>query len=284
MSKPGFSRPGPVKCVLPLAPLVAVAVGIAMWKRAPERPEISEAPAVLSPAPSPATGRAENAEKIIIWAGKNDQPAEKTDPAPRMSDIKPESSVPTTPTPQYDLASVPVETTAPPVENPKPAKVVEDTPLPRLTSDAPRPSGDPPRPAGERKARVSNASSYDSYATMGFKTPSGNIHCRLQGSQNENRATPHLRCDILAINGPLPPKPRNCDGNWGQAFSIVHDAQRVQTMCSTDAVTDDLMQTLPYGATWQQAGFNCISKPSGLTCTNRSGHGFALSRAAQKIF
>jgi len=268
-----------------LAPLVAVAVGIAMWKRAPEQPEISEAPAVLSPAPSPATGRAESAEKIIIWAAKTDQPAEKTDPAPRTNDIKPESTVPTSPTPQYDLASVPVATPAPAVEEPRPAKV-EDTPLPRPSSETPlpRPPSDVPRPAGERKARVSNASSYETHAITGFKTPSGNIHCRLQALQNEGRATPALRCDILNVQGPLPAKPPNCDGKWGQAFSIVQDARRAETMCTIDTVTDDLMQTLPYGSMWQQAGFNCVSRPSGLTCTNRSGHGFGLSRAAQKTF
>ncbi len=38
--------------------------------------------------------------------------------------------------------------------------------------------------------------------------------------------------------------------------------------------------TLPYGKTWQRAGFTCLSRITGITCRNRSGHGLFISRAA----
>jgi len=277
MSKPGSSGLRRVKYVLPLALLVAVGFGIVIVKRAPEQDEISKAPALILPVPSP-TARVENAETTIIWAANSDEPEEKADPGPRTNNIKPGNAVPTSTAPQYDVAPAPVETAAHAVKDPTPSNVVEETKLPRPFSDA-------NRREGERKAPApSNASSHDPHAIIGFKTPSGNIHCQLQALQNGDKATPYLRCDILRIQGPLPPKPRNCDGEWGQAFSISQDAQRAQTMCYTDTVIDDRMQTLPYSSTWQHAGFNCISTPSGVTCTNRSGHGFGLSRASQKIF
>ena|SRR5262249_656033 len=118
----------------------------------------------------------------------------------------------------------------------------------------------------------------DPSAMLGFKTPSGNIHCQVQDWDS----SAYLRCDVLEIQGRVPPKPRGCEFDWGQAFSV--NERRAQRMCYSDTVMDERLQTLPYGSTWRRAGFTCVSEPRGLTCSNRSGHGFQLSRSSQRLF
>jgi hypothetical protein len=41
---------------------------------------------------------------------------------------------------------------------------------------------------------------------------------------------------------------------------------------------------LSYGRSWNFEGFGCRSRRVGLTCANRSRHGFTLSREYQRIF
>jgi Family of unknown function (DUF6636) len=42
--------------------------------------------------------------------------------------------------------------------------------------------------------------------------------------------------------------------------------------------------TLAYGRTWRHKGFTCVSRVTGLTCTNRAGHGLFLSRESYRLF
>jgi len=42
--------------------------------------------------------------------------------------------------------------------------------------------------------------------------------------------------------------------------------------------------TLAYGRTWRHKGFTCVSRFTGLTCTNRAGHGLFLSRESYRVF
>jgi hypothetical protein len=41
---------------------------------------------------------------------------------------------------------------------------------------------------------------------------------------------------------------------------------------------------LGYGKTWSGGGLRCTSAFKGLTCRNKSGHGFFLSRAHWRSF
>ncbi len=52
--------------------------------------------------------------------------------------------------------------------------------------------------------------------TAGFKTPSSNIHCQFFEIEGDKS----LRCDIHEITNRPPPRPRDCDLEWGQAFEI----------------------------------------------------------------
>jgi len=38
--------------------------------------------------------------------------------------------------------------------------------------------------------------------------------------------------------------------------------------------------TLPYGKSWRQGVFTCLSRVSGVTCRNQKGHGLFISRQA----
>jgi hypothetical protein len=40
---------------------------------------------------------------------------------------------------------------------------------------------------------------------------------------------------------------------------------------------------LGYGSVWRWHGIRCVSRRTGLTCTNQSSHGFFLSRRTQRI-
>ena len=109
----------------------------------------------------------------------------------------------------------------------------------------------------------------------GFKSPSGNIHCQVFGGE--------LRCDIAQVSGPLPPRPRDCELEWGQAFAMTATS-RSERLCYGDTVADNSLPVLAYGSTWRRGGFTCTSEQTGVTCSNAPGHGFALSRAVQRLF
>jgi hypothetical protein len=117
---------------------------------------------------------------------------------------------------------------------------------------------------------------------VGFKTPSNNIHCQLD--EGTAGAIGYLRCDIRQMRNAHPPRPRNCDLEWGDAFVIEQDGRSGQRLCHGDTVADEALLTLGYGSIWRRGGFTCRSGQSGLTCINVMGHGFSLSRTDQRIF
>jgi len=120
---------------------------------------------------------------------------------------------------------------------------------------------------------------------LGLKTPTGNIQCMIDDyGLADGSYPPFLRCDIREMTTPLPPRPKGCEFDWGNAFSIAQADKVGQRMCVSDSVASDQWQTLDYGAVWQQLGFTCHSERTGLTCLNARHHGFTLSRASQKLF
>jgi hypothetical protein len=112
----------------------------------------------------------------------------------------------------------------------------------------------------------------------GFQTPSGNIRCMFDDTDD----TPYVRCDVKFNEVQTPRRPRDCDLDWGGAFAV--DAHRAERVCHGDTLTHEEFPVLPYGATWRGAGITCVSEPSGLTCSNKVGHGFHLSRSLQRVF
>jgi hypothetical protein len=117
-------------------------------------------------------------------------------------------------------------------------------------------------------------------AQEGFRSPSGNIHCQFFADEGDAA----VRCDLRQMTNRPPPRPRDCDLEWGQAFEISVRAVRGVRLCHGDTVEDDRLPVLPYGRSYERGGLVCTSERTGVTCRNARGHGFTLSRAAQFVF
>ena len=101
-----------------------------------------------------------------------------------------------------------------------------------------------------------------------FHTPARQIYCEA----DRVSGTVLLSCAVAGHGGV-----RGIE-EWymrPQGRARVH---QVQANIATDT------HALPYGRMWRKAGFACLSRPTGLTCLNRSGHGWILSRQRQRIF
>ena len=107
-----------------------------------------------------------------------------------------------------------------------------------------------------------------------FRTPSGNIGCAYASGFG---GAPSLRCDILSGLKPRPAQPPRCDLDWGDSYEM-RTTGRPYLTCHGDTAIDPRSRVLRYGRSWSRSGFTCLSRISGLRCTNRSGHGFFLSR------
>jgi hypothetical protein len=129
-------------------------------------------------------------------------------------------------------------------------------------------------------ASVSLVSAQPADAPAGFRSPSSNIFCEVNPADNGFV----LRCDVMKISNRPPPRPKDCDLDWGRAFEISDNGATGQRLCYGDTVMNDGFAPLAYGATWQRHGFSCQSEPSGVRCVNPKGHGFELSRNAQRVF
>ena len=92
----------------------------------------------------------------------------------------------------------------------------------------------------------------------GLKPPPRRIHC-LAGDPNDKRVS--LR--DLGRAAPV-----LCAGDPGPLLPQIEAKARV----------------LGYGRTWSAGGISCSSATAGLTCRNRAGHGFFLSRERWRTF
>ena len=125
-------------------------------------------------------------------------------------------------------------------------------------------------------------------ATSGyFKTPSGNIVCyHSPGPADLPRA--FLGCGIKSGLKPAPPRRPCQDGDYAGDRVTLEATGRVRVpSCAGDAgalVGERRARVLAYGTTWSGGGLRCTSAATGLTCRNKSGHGFFLSRERWRAF
>jgi hypothetical protein len=119
--------------------------------------------------------------------------------------------------------------------------------------------------------------------TVEFRAPSGNILCASYLDPETNKAK--VRCDMInGANGePLLPMPADCDAGWGNMF-IVNESGKAGLECAGDLAANPTAPVLDYGLQMERYGIICSSEKSGMTCTNKDGHGFFLSRAKQRLF
>jgi len=102
-----------------------------------------------------------------------------------------------------------------------------------------------------------------------FRMPSGNIAC----AYATGFGPLFLRCDILSG---MNPRPRGrCENDWTGLYMGLGSAKPT---CAGDTVYDRKASVLKYGSVWKRGPFTCVSLLIGLTCVNRTGHGFFLSK------
>lgn len=108
-----------------------------------------------------------------------------------------------------------------------------------------------------------------------FHSPSGNIGCVM--SQES------VRCDIRAHSWKAPPKPKNCDVDWGGGVAVGTKG-KAGFVCAGDTTLDQ-GSALPYGSAITKGRFRCLSEESGMRCVNRrNGHGFFLAKQSYRLF
>ena len=108
-----------------------------------------------------------------------------------------------------------------------------------------------------------------------FNSPSRNIGCQL----TDVRA----RCDISKRDWSPPPKPSSCDGDFGQGLRVSRYGRRGRFMCAGDTALGG-ERVLADGRSLRRGRLTCTSRQSGITCRNRRGHGFRISRESYRIF
>ncbi len=113
-----------------------------------------------------------------------------------------------------------------------------------------------------------------------FKTPSDNIYC----GYDDNDGKAYVRCDIKSYTPTTRKRPADCELDWGYAFAIGALDKRGSILCAGDTVINPQAEALSYGTSWKRKSITCGIEETGVTCANRKGRGFFLSRAEQRVF
>ena len=110
---------------------------------------------------------------------------------------------------------------------------------------------------------------------LGYVAPSGNIACLIDST--------YVRCDIIDRDWSPPPRPADCEFDYGQGISLSVGGP-AEFVCAGDTVFGP-DNVLPYDE-WVTAGsLRCDSAVDGITCRDLgTGHGFSLSRQAYRLF
>jgi hypothetical protein len=97
-------------------------------------------------------------------------------------------------------------------------------------------------------------------AVADFKTPSGAVYC----GTSHGEPPYHLICWTPNDGFTVSMGPR---GRAGKTY-----------IRNNRGYHDVVGRTLRFGQRWASVGFYCVSRRTGLTCTNRVGHGWWLGR------
>jgi hypothetical protein len=118
-----------------------------------------------------------------------------------------------------------------------------------------------------------------------FKTPSRNIVC---GYAIGSDGVASVECGIKSGLKP-PPRRIHClagDPN-DKRLGLRSTGRATPVLCAGDPgpfLVETEARVLAHGRTWSAGGISCSSRTTGLTCRNRSGHGFFLSRERWRTF
>ncbi len=172
-----------------------------------------------------------------------------------------------------------------------------------VTAGVPTPSAAAPRTTTTSAATagpVIDASSHDSVA---FTSPTGRINC----AAYQQPAAWSLRCDVLEHTWTLPPKPADCQNEWGIGAYLASTGAGL--VCAGDTVAYEAkagadttwwkgqpgsqvvpdprrgdLVALSYGATMTMGPISCLSRQDGMHCTNTATKaGFDVSRESYTL-
>ena len=114
-----------------------------------------------------------------------------------------------------------------------------------------------------------------------FKTPSGNIFC----SYFHEKALAGVDCVMKSgYKPPLPRRRPECSRSYWVGLRATGAVQTGGSICPGEDDPDgpfigaENAWVLGYGKAWSGGAMRCTSAMSGLTCRNKSGHGFFVSR------
>jgi hypothetical protein len=128
----------------------------------------------------------------------------------------------------------------------------------------------------------------DTYLSGHFKTPSANIVCGYYIFIGSRASDSNVGCVIKSGLRPAPPRRPCQDGGYAGDRVYLSPTGHVKVpSCAGDPgalVAERDARVLGYGKTWSGGGLSCASAVTGLTCRNKSGHGFFLSRAQWRAF
>ncbi len=128
-----------------------------------------------------------------------------------------------------------------------------------------------------RPDKVTSAAPADRevYELSGFISPTGNVACMIDADW--------ARCDIIDRDWSPPPRPADCEFDYGQGISLA-PGESAQFVCAGDTAfgTDEV---LPYGDSITAGVLRCESADAGITCRDaQTSHGFSISQQAYQLF
>jgi hypothetical protein len=102
-----------------------------------------------------------------------------------------------------------------------------------------------------------------------FRTPSDNIGCLMTPTS--------AVCDLRERNWEPPPRPADCELDFGQGVFV--DGDRSGLTCAGDTQLVPDAPVLEYGTGWVLGAVRCTSAKDGVTCLNTAtSRGFSVSR------
>ena len=114
-----------------------------------------------------------------------------------------------------------------------------------------------------------------------FQSPSDNIHCLFIADGGKTSVACELRS--RSNTKPALPRPADCDLEWGSRFAL-EARGKAAMVCHGDTLVDPSAEVVGYGEQVSAGGISCQSAETGMTCKNKKGRGFSLSRAKQRLF
>jgi hypothetical protein len=134
-----------------------------------------------------------------------------------------------------------------------------------------------PRTAEPQPAKMTGPPAADREVSelTGFVAPTGNVSCMIDANW--------ARCDIVDRDWSPPPRPADCEFDYGQGISLAPGRQ-AEFVCAGDtAFGPD--EVLPYGDSITAGVLRCESAESGITCRDtQTERGFTISRDAYRLF